>query len=793
MHKRRRQTLWALPLAAFGIAGLAFYCLFKVPLPEEQGSRKLEGLRAEVQIEFDELGVPRILARDAADAFHALGFVTAGNRLFQMDLLRRRTAGRLAEIFGRDALKEDRWNRVMGFGQLAATIVSGLPTAQRQLLEAYTAGVNQAMTAAAMLPFEFTLLGYRPEPWRPEDSILVMLGMHSILSWPGDRERTATVMRRALPSSVVAFLTPESDCYNEKLAPRNPARCAAGAIPIADLIGVMKMPESQENKHEDIVSSSGSPNGSYAWVVGPAKTRDGRTVLANEMHLDLSVPNIWYRAELHYQGKSLSGLTLPGLPLLIAGSNGRVTWGLTSVEGDFVDLVSIEEDPESSNQYRTPVGLLPFETRSETIHVCGGADETLEVRTTIWGPVLPEPLLGRPVAAHWTALDPASTDLGISDIAGATTVASAIALVHRAGGPPLNVLLADDSGNIAWTYMGRIPRRFGMDGLFSESWADGAKGWDGYIAPDEVPTIVNPASGYIVSANHRMLGGDYPIVIGHDFPGGYQAWRIVEQLKPLSGVSERDMLALQRDTGTDFYRYYQRLGLRALEDDGLAAQFSNDELRHYLKAWDGRAETNSLGLPLIVQFRDDLVKAVLAPLLVKCREIDPSFIYAWHNADVPAQQIIESGHVELLPERQKFQDWNSFLRAVLARSAQKLMERQGAKTLADVRWGDVNRVEMRHPLSGNNAVLASLLNMPNVPLAGCARCVRYSSGKHGATERMVVAPGHESEGILHMPGGQSGQPGSRHYDDQQQAWIAGRPTNFSARAAVHRLTLRPQA
>ena len=392
-----------------------------------------------------------------------------------MDLLRRKTMGRLAEIFRVNALKLDRWNRVMGFDRLASTIVSSLPATQRQLLEAYAAGVNQVMAAAPIVPVEFTLLRYRPAPWRPDDSVLVMLRMQALLSWSADQERTATVMRQALPPSVVAFLTPERDCYNEQLAPRDPASCAGGGLPTSDLIEVMKAASGRETKGDDIVSLPNSPNGSNAFAVGPAKLRDGRTILANDIHLDLSVPNIWYRAEVHYPGSSLSGLTSPSLPVLTAGSNGRLAWGLTNVEGDFVDLVSIEEDPGSPNRYRTPAGHLSFETRSETIHVRGGADEILKIRSTIWGPVLPEPLLGRQVAAHLTALDPTAADLGISDIGSATTIGSAIAIIHHAGGPPLNVVLADDSGNIAWTFMGRIPRRSGMDGLFSESWADALK------------------------------------------------------------------------------------------------------------------------------------------------------------------------------------------------------------------------------------------------------------------------------------------------------------------------------
>lgn len=788
-----RRALIALLLVISGVAGFIYCLLFKAPLPSEEGTRDLPGLSAQVQIDFGEFGIPRLSAANASDAFEALGFVTARDRLFQMDLLRRKPAGRLAEIFGGSALKEDRWNRVMGFSELADIIVSRLPAGQRRLLEAYAAGVNQAIAAARMLPIEFTLLGYRPGPWRPKDSILLMLAMDALLSWSGDQERTATVMRQALPPSVVAFLTPESDCYNEKLSPLDPSRCAKGALPLADLIAVMKAPAARVDTAENIVASSSNPNGSNAWVVGADKTRDGRTMLANDMHLGLSVPNIWYRAELRYEGKNLSGLTLPGLPLVIAGSNGRVAWGLTSVEGDFADLVAIEEEPGAPGYYRTPEGILPFGTRTEIIRVRGGTDETVNVRTTVWGPVLPEPLLGRSVAVRWTALDPEATDLGLSDLAGVKTVTAAIALVHRAGGPPLNVLLADDSGNIGWTFSGKIPKRFGMDGLFSESWADGSKGWDGYVPPDDIPAIVNPAQGYIVSANNRMLGTEYQGVIGHDFASGFRAWRITELLRPLSAVGERDMLGLQLDTGTEFYRYYQHLALRALEGEDSSGAFSNANLRQYIEAWDGRAEPESLGLPLLAEFRAELVKAVLAPLLAKCRDLDPSFQYRWNNADVPVQQIIGSGRTDLLPGEGAFRDWNGFLLAVLVRSAQQLVQRLGAPSLAEIRWGDVSRVEVRHPLTQAVPFLGPLLNMADAPLPGCLFCVRSARAAHGATERMVVAPGHESEAILHMPGGQSGQPSSPHYSDQQQAWVEGRPIAFSVTPPLHRLTLMPKS
>ena len=228
-----RRALVALPFAVFGAAVFLYYLLLKAPLPPEEGTLRLHGLAAEVHIDSGELGIPRLFAANASDVYRALGFVTARDRLFQMDLLRRKPAGRLAEVFGAAALKEDRWNRVMGFGRLADTIVSRLPAGQRNLLEAYAAGVNQAIRAAAMLPIEFTFLGYQPEPWRPKDSILVMLAMDALLSWSGDQERAVTVMRQALPPSVVAFLTPESDCYDEKLSPLNSAPRAPCRLPIS--------------------------------------------------------------------------------------------------------------------------------------------------------------------------------------------------------------------------------------------------------------------------------------------------------------------------------------------------------------------------------------------------------------------------------------------------------------------------------------------------------------------------------------------------------------------------------
>jgi penicillin amidase len=793
LRKPLQLAVWTLTAVSLGAASLLLYAV-KAPLPAQDGVQFIPGLSEKAEVGFDKLGIPHISAANALDAYRALGFVTAQDRLFQMELLRRGPAGRLAEIFGETLLEEDRWNRVMGFGRLAGAVLDRLPRAGRQMLEAYAAGVNQAMAAARMFPIEFTLLGFRPEPWQPEDSILVLLGMHALLSWSGDQERTATVMRHTLPGAVVDFLTPQNDCFNEIVSPRNPGRCADDALPAAELAAVLREARGTEHAAGGFVSAAGTMRGSNGWAVGPAKTEGSRAILANDMHLELSVPNIWYRAVLRYPGVTLSGLTLPGFPLLISGSNGHVAWGLTSVEGDFSDLVIIEEDEGRPGMYRTPSGLLPFETRDETIRVRGGAEENLKVRTTIWGPVLPELLLGKPVAVHWTALDPAATDLGFASLAQCKSAEDALSILHRAGGPPLNVLLADREGNIAWTYMGKIPRRFGFDGLFSESWADGRKGWDGYVPPDEMPSIVNPPSGFLVNTNQRMLSSGYFAGIGHDFSGGYRAWRVSERLKALASAAESDMLEVQLDTQSDVYRYYQELALRVLgrEEEAASGPFSAQELRKYLRAWDGRAETGSLGLPLLVEFREELVEAIFTPLLAKCRAAEPGFTYFWNGVDVPLQQIIGAKRDDLLPDQKSFHDWDSFLRAILSQSAKKLAKRHGLERLAGLTWGEVSKAEIRHPLAGGIPLLHRILDMPSAAIAGCGHCVRFSGGRFGASARMIVTPGREAGGILHMPGGQSGQVGSPHYSDQQESWVDGAPAEFSGGRILHQLVLEPR-
>jgi penicillin amidase len=754
------------------------YFMLAGSLPRWPGQVALPGLTAPTQTALDAQGIPRITAQNREDAFRVLGYATARDRLFQMDLLRRNAAGRLAEVLGEAVLEVDIQHRRLGFAQVAEEAWARLPAEQRAVLTAYAAGVNAGARSLSVRPPELLALGYEFAPWRPEDSLLVVLAMAETLTWSVPEERMATVMAAALPPPLYGFLLPAVDQYTQRLSGQPPA--APPALPLAALSSTLRENRASGSR-AGWVADPPPPRGSNGWVVGPAKARGGRALPANDMHLGLGVPNLWYRAELRYGATELTGFTLPGVPLLIAGSNGRIAWGYTSTHGDFADLVMLEMDPADASRYRTPQGYVRFGERVETIPVRGAAAHVLKVQETQWGPVLPEAVLGKPAALRWTALDPAATDLGLLAVAEASDVPAALAAFNRAGGPPLNALVADSGGHIGWTVSGRVPKRHGLDGLVSQSWADGSRGWAGYLSPAELPRRIDPPEGFIVNANQRMgLDLAEPHPVGNAFDNGHRAHRIAERLAGLRDADERDMLGLQLDTRAGMHRFYQDLALGLLRDDHPDEQ----RLKRLLERWDGHAEPDSIGFALLDAFRQRLLDAVVAPYLTRCRQLDPAFAYQWAAADDPLRQLLAAKPAELLPDPEHYRNWDDWLRAILLQEADR----------AAPIWGDANRVAIAHPLSAAlPAALADWLDMPKRAVAGCSECVRAYRDSGGASERLVVAPGHEETGIFHMPGGQSGHPMSPHYRDQQAAWVAGEATPLKAGPAVRRVEFVPAA
>lgn len=766
------------------IVFIAIACVFlflSLSAAQLDGEIVLSKLSSPVKVNIDSHGIPSIHATNRLDAVRSLGYLTAQDRLFQMDLMRRKNAGRLAELFGSRALDNDIKARTYGFKRLAKTVASQLPDEHKRTVQAYSDGINDYIHNTKALPFEFTVLGYQPDEWQIEDSILVALGMFDTLTgWSEKEERMLTVMEKTLPPDVVAFLTPDTDVFTDKLQHGAPADRPAQPIPVAALQTLLTpAPLANTVQLRDVFV------GSNAWAVSGTKTQDGRAILANDMHLGLSVPTIWYRYEMNVDGMRTAGVMLPGLPLLIAGSNGNLAWGGTSLSGDFLDLVSLEVNPDNANEYKVGDHWQTFETITENIVVKDAENHHINVKQTIWGSVATQPLLNKPVAIHWTALDAKAVNMGLMDLESAQTLEQAIQIANQAGNPQLNILLADNHGQIAWTLTGKIPKRFGNDGAVSRSWADGKTGWQGYVDAADLPRQINPPEGVLVSANDRRVNKNFPYIIGREFANGYRAYRINQRLQELNIYNESSLFELQLDTESEFYQFYQQLALSVL-----AQHPELNEVRDYLLAWDGKANTQSSGFALLVQFRQRLAKSVFNAFLAPCKKLDKNFSYSWTYIDTPLQAMLTEKPPALIPDA-RYTSWDAFILAQLTDSVAQLKAKHPDIKLSELTWGNVNKAQIKHPFSSISPILAWLLDMPADELAGCTACVRVASPDFGSSERMVVSPTHLEAGILHTPAGQSAHPLSPYYRDQQAYWVQGLPFGFLAGKSQHNLIFKP--
>jgi len=761
------------------VVGLAMvlmvgYVLY-ASLPDLTGEVSIQGIELPAEVEFDRFGIPSISASSRSDAFKVLGFLIARDRLFQMDLMRRKSAGLLAELFGEPAVQTDIFQRKLGLGAAARDIVRNLPWDQKKVLLAYVEGVNAYIQHTETLPFEFVTLGYHPEPWKPEDSMLVALAMFQQLSWNQHDERMLTVMRTVLPPEVVAFFTPDSDEFDSVLLGGQESRRPIQPIPIKALSSLLQSVTAKTDVN--VVTTNSAWIGSNQWAVSGTKTVDGRAILANDMHLALTVPNLWYRAKIHYDDIELSGMLIPGLPLFIAGTNNKIAWGHTNVLADVLDLVTLEINPGNSSEYLSPDGWKSFVTVKETIKVKNNDARVIEIKKTIWGPVDSKPLLGQPVAVRWTAVLPDTVNMEMLYLDKVETLEQTISIFNRSGIPPTNIMLADDQGRIAWTLAGKFPLRHGFDGSTSHSWSTGSVGWDSYINPEELPKVIDPPTGFLATANNRTLGSQYPYVIGHNYAHSYRAFRISQRLKNMKQIEETDMLKLQLDTKTEFYEFYRNLALSVLTEEAVGENTDLYDVRQALTQWDGKADVNSEGLPVLVEFRRRLAHQVITPYLSACLQRDPSFFYRWYKIETPLRRLLTEKVPAILPNR-RYGNWDALIVETLKESIINLKGKFAVRSIADLNWGYTNSLAISHPFSQVLPILRYFLDMPIREMSGCNYCVNVVVKKYGATERMVISPGKSEDGILHMPTGQSGHPLSPHYDDQHWYWERGLPLPF---------------
>ena len=797
-----RVVLWlaaALVLAAIG-AAVWLRGRLAASLPIETGERPLAGLTAAVTVERDAMGVPTIRGANRLDVARATGFVHAQERFFQIDLLRRRGAGELAELVGPPLLDLDRATRRHRLRAVAERVLHDAAPADRALLDAYTQGVNAGLAALGAPPFEYLLLHAQPRAWQAEDSVLVVAAMFFDLQADGGaHESTLGVMRDTLPPALFAFLAPRGSEWD---APLVGGPMPTPPIPGPEIVDLRKQaPTAAAPRAATPQGAEAFAPGSNAWVVSGAHTADGRALLADDMHLPLRVPNIWYRASLVWpdeDGRSgsperrVTGVTLPGLPAVVVGSNGHLAWGFTNTEADWSDLVVLDVDPRRPDLYRTPDGLRPFVHHAETIRVRGGRPQTLDVVDTIWGPVVDRDHAGRPRAMAWTAQHAEALRPPSRGLETARTFDEAMAVAHQSGIPAQNLMLADDSGRIAWTVIGRIPRRVGFDGRTPTSWADGTRRWDGWVAAGEVPKVVDPPSGRLWTANSRVVDGAGLAMLGNvSYDLGARATQIRDDLMRLDKATPRDLLAVQLDDRALYLAHWRDLLLRILTPAAVAGHPERAELKRLVETtWSGRASIDSAAFRLVRAFWSTVYDTVVAPLVAPCRAADPRFDYHLvPHSEAPVWALLKERPPHLLDPRYK--SWDDEVLAAVDETIRSL-QRSG-RDLARLTWGQRNTTAIRHPLSAAIPFASRWLDMPSRPLPGDTNMPRVQNPYFGASERLVVSPGHEETGIFEMPGGQSGHPLSPHYRDAESAWEKGEATPFLPGPAAARLTLVPAA
>jgi len=766
---------------------------FLASLPQTTGQRRVAGLAQPVTIERDAWGVPTIRAAGRTEVAFGLGFVHAQERFFQMDLERRLAAGELAELLGPHALEFDREFRLHRFRAVARQVVARADAGERAFLDAYTAGVNAGLGALGAKPVEYYPLFAQPAPWRAEDSVLCLLTMFiELQSDPAQRQSRLGAMRERLPPALFAFLLPAGTEWDAPLAGEPRAQPPVPGPEVCDLRGLPRLHQRAAGTAAVAGDRPGFP-GSNSWALAGSRTADGRALLANDMHLAISVPNTWFYADLAWSGTDgghrATGVTLPGIGALAVGSNGHVAWGFTNSYGEWRELVVLDQPPGDPDGYQTPAGPRRLEHLRETLHVKGGRDQTLEVLESIWGPVVDTDARGRRRVLRWVAHDPEALNFRSLGLETAATVAEAQAVANRSGIPAQNFVCADAQGHIGWTIMGILPRRVGCDGL-PGSWADGSRRWDGWLPAEAYPRIIDPPGGQIWTANNRVVDGAMLELVGD---GGYdlgaRARQIRDDLSALDRPSERDLLAVQLDDRAVLLERWQRLLLDLLTPEALRQDPRRAEFRRLVEGWGGRAAVASAGYRMVRGFRLVLMQRLAASFAAAYPAgEDRRFKLGWFaQGEGPAWALVTQRPPHLLDPA--FRTWDEALLAAVDATIEQLT-RNGAR-LSERTWGQLNSPRVQHPLAKALPWLSPWLDMPTLAIPGDSDLPRVQDREFGASERLVVAPGHEADGLFMMPCGESGHPFSPHYGDSHRDWVAGRPRPFLPGPAVASLTLVP--
>lgn len=781
--RRRRRVL--LPVAGSIAAGLLLAAALvagvyrhwsHAALPQVDGEARLPGLSAPVTVRRDALGVPHLSGASITDVVRAQGYVTAQDRLWHMDLLRRRALGELAEAFGEPALRADQDIRAIGLGDAARRTLALVPPDLRAEIDAYAAGVNAYIAdRGSALPLEFRLLRYGPRPWTAVDTVAVgkLLALDLAQGWDGEAFRA--LAGDPLPKDVQEMLFPTLFAQDHVLYGRDGAPAAPAAA----------------------ASSTETSIGSNNWVMAGAHTASGLPLLANDPHLGLGVPSIWTAVHLTAPGLDVAGVTLPGAPGVILGRNRDLAWGCTNVHDDSADLYVEDFDPRDPSRYRVGPGWATAAVRHEAIRVRDGALASswhtvdLPVRVTRHGPLVE--VRGRLYALRWTALEEAAELPAFARMDRASGWDDFRAALALFPGPSQNFVYADRFGHIAWYSAGRLPIRRRGDGSRPYPGASDDGDWTGYVPFDAQPHVVDPPEGLLVTANNRLAGTDYPYRLTRGGVGPWRAAALYEALqsKP-AGWTADDMARVQGLRLSIPHRDLARVLLEAAGRHPADAAWR--EIASAMKGWDGRMEADSRpAARAYATFRALGERAIGAKVGAR------PFALALSRRIAAVHRLILERPSSWVPPGDG--DWDGLLLASWRAGEEKIREAAGSDP-ARWTWGAMNRMAVMHPLARAVSPLGALLNPPAPGVGGYATTPNVLSiAPNGNVEapsmRFIADLADPDDTRLVNFMGQSGHSASPHYEDQFEPWlkVESRKLPFTvaavAREARHTLVLKP--
>lgn len=771
-------------------------------------SVSLKGLHERVTVRRDERGIPYIEAATDTDLYFAQGYVVASDRLWQMDLSRRTARGELSEIFGNAALAQDKIHRTYNFAGVAEAEVARLPATERARLEAYAQGVNAYIASldARSLPPEFQILQYRPRPWTPADSALIVKLFFEVLTdrWQLDIMRAAL---DALPAEKRAALLVETspldvlvvgtDNAGKKASTAQPRPHISTATSLAALRALSEQEEIQRIALERLGLTGIDRLASNNWVVSGKRTASGKPLLANDPHLPSSAPSIWYMMNLSAPGMRVAGVTAPGLPGIVIGHNAYIAWGYTNVGPDISDLYIEKFDKENPRRYLTPTGWREASVRREEIRVRKSFTSTeteivpLEVTETRHGPIVFEKDSVR-YALRWTALDPQLQNLaGFTALNRARNWKEFREALSNYTSPMQNMVYADVDGHIGYYAAGRVPVRKSGDGSKPYDGATDAGEWTGYIPFDQLPHLFDPPSGLIVTANQRVVGNSYTHFLTHHWAAPYRARRIFELLKDKRNLTAEDMRAVQGDT----YSISAALTAREIVKAGrelATAAGGDDKWRETVKlldGWNGRMESDSraalFSAAIRSAFRRRIFEAALGAELAKD--------YSWGNSDTLIDRLLTERDPAWLPK--EFKSYAELLRACEADAREQIGKRLGADESLWT-WGRYTQVSFPHPLA-----IAPLIGLqftiPSFPQNGASGNTPTVNVGRSVSMRFIADTSDWDKTQHSITLGESGVPSSPHWKDQLADWRAVTPRPFPftdaaiARATKETLVLEP--